>query len=209
MYSLINSHIQQILQSIKNNHVSDYDWLIQNVHNVVSPIYQRKYRAYWRLNAALLSPDYCQVYFEYLTAGLISNDPPQIDSLATELYEIPTHQNGRQSLQFAFCSKLCHMLNNRMPIYDGLIRNFYFFNEPDRSLPLQQRINQYVRFHQFLISEYNRILNQGLLTPSIQAFRQHFNPQHFTDIKVIDSLIWAFIGILRNNGLTYGQIIYC
>jgi len=209
MYYLINSHIQQIIASIEYDHISDYDWLIQNVHDVAAPNYQRKYRTFWRLNAALLSPDYCQAYFARLGAGLINNDPPRLDDLVTELYDISTHQNGRQSLQFSFCSKLCHMLNNQMPIYDGLIRSFYYFDEPDRKLPLQQRVNQYVQFHQFLINEYNRILNQGLLTLSIQAFRQRFNPQHFTDIKVIDSLIWAFIGKLRNNGLINGQIIYC
>jgi len=101
------------------------------------------------------------------------------------------------------------MLNTQIPIYDRMIRGFYFFDEPDRKLPLQQRVNQCFQFHQFLITEYNRVLNEGLLVPSIQAFREHFDPQYFTDIKVIDSLIWAFIGLLRNNGLGNGEIIYC
>ena len=209
MYHLINSHIAQLLPSIEGNHITDYDWLIQNLPDVETPIYQRRYRTYWRLNAALLSPDFCQVYFERLHAGLLDNDQPQVDSLAMELYEIPTHQNGRQSLQFSFCSKLCHMLNTHIPIYDRMIRSFYFFNEPGRHLPLQQRVNQYFTFYQFLTNEYSRILTDGLLVPSIQAFREHFNPLHFTDIKVVDSLIWAFITLLRNNGLANGQISYC
>jgi hypothetical protein len=85
------------------------------------------------------------------------------------------------------------MLNRELPIYDSRIRLFYNFIEPLRALPIIERINGYVQFHQFLINEYNRVLNEGLLMPSIQAFRQHFNPQHFTDKKIIDSLIWAFI----------------
>ena len=208
MYHLINNHIGQLLRSIEGNHVTDYDWLVQNIAQVATPMYQNRYRTFWRLNAALLSQDYCQVYFQRLQRGL-NNELPQVGSLASDLYEIPTHLNGRHSLQFSFCSKLCHMLNRQIPVYDARIRDFYFFTEPDRKLPLDQRINAYVQFHQYVTNEYNRVLNEGLLAPSIQAFREHFNPQHFTDIKVLDSLIWAFISLLSSGGGMTGVIIYC
>lgn len=208
MYHLINNHITQILDSINGGHITDYDWLVQNIHQISNPLYQNRYRTFWRLNAARLSQDYCNIYFQQLQEGL-NNNPPQIGVLANDLYQIPTHNNGRQSLQFSFCSKLCHMLNRQIPIYDAMIRDFYFFTEPDRNLPVQHRINDCVQFHQFLINEYNRILNQELLAQSIQAFRDHFNPQHFTDIKVIDSLIWAFVNLLRNGGGLEGIIVYC
>ncbi len=208
MYHLINNHIQHILGLIPAAHVTEYDWLVRNIHQVANPEYQNRYVVYWRLNAARLSQDYRQHYFQQLQAGL-NNNPPQIDTLAYQLYQIPTHNNGRQSLQFSFCSKLCHMLNRQIPIYDAMIRDFYFFTEPDQHLPILQRINMYSQFHQFLCEEYHRVLNGGLLAPSIQAFRQHFNPQHFSDIKVIDSLIWAFISLLRNGGAMNGAIIYC
>ncbi len=207
MYHLINNHIPQILDSINGGHIADYDWLVQNIQQVANPLYQNRYRTFWRLNAARLSQDYCRVYFQHLQEGL--NNPPQIGILTNELYQIPTHNNGRQALQFSFCSKLCHMLNRQSPIYDSMIRDFYFFTEPDRNLPLQQRINECLQFHQFLINEYNRILDQGLLAQSIQAFRNRFNPQHFTDIKVIDSLIWAFVSLLRNGGGIDGIIAFC
>ena len=208
MYYLINNHIETLIQLIEGNHITDYDWLVQNIAHVANPIYQSRYRTFWRLNAALLSPNYCAVYFQRLQDGLNNNNPPQIAELANELYQIPTHSNGRQSLQFSFCSKLCHMLNRQIPIYDAMIRDFYFFTEPTSNLPLPQRINEYAQFHHFLIDEYNRILNQGLLAQSIQAFRAHFNPQHFTDIKVIDSLIWAFVSLLKNGGVMDGIIHY-
>lgn len=208
MYHLINNHRRQLLQSIDNNHVTEYDWLVQNIAQVATPVYQNRYKVFWRLNAARLSHNYLAVYFQRLQDGM-NNNPPQIAKLANELYQIPTHHNGRQSLQFSFCSKLCHMLNRQIPIYDAMIRDFYFFDEPDRRLPLSKRINEYVCFHQFLTQEYNRILDQGLLTQSIQAFRVHFNPQHFTDIKIIDSLIWAFVNFQRNSPAGNRTIIYC
>jgi hypothetical protein len=190
-YEEINDNIDHILHAISPSHVAQYDWLIQNIHQIAEPEYQRRYKTFWRLNGAGLSQNYCHAYFQYLQAGL-DNNALHLNILAHELYQIPINTN-RQALQFSFCTKLCHMLNREIPIYDSRIRIFYNFVEPIRELPVVQRIDGYVQFHQFLINEYNRVLNEGLLAPSIQAFRQHLGPQHFTDIKVIDSLIWAFI----------------
>jgi len=191
LYEEINDNIDRILRVITPGHVAQYDWLIQNIQRVAEPAYQRRYKTFWRLNGAGLSQAYCHAYFEFLQGGL-NNNVLHLNILAHELYQIPINTN-RQALQFSFCTKLCHMLNREIPIYDSRIRIFYNFAEPLRQLPVLQRIAGYVQFHQFLINEYNRVLNEGLLAPSIQTFRQHLDPQHFTDIKVIDSLIWAFI----------------
>lgn len=208
MYHLINSHIDQILQSIGQDHVTDYDFLIQNIDQLQTPPYQSAYKNYWRLNAARLSEGFCGVYFDLLQVGL-RGGMPQIGDLVKQLYETQTHQDGRKSLQFSFCSKLCHMIDRQIPIYDSRIRGFYFFTEPDRKLSLQQRVNRFVDFHAFLIDEYRRVLSEGLLARSIEAFRQRFRPKHFTDVKVIDSLIWAFTNLSESGGLVYRIIVYC
>jgi hypothetical protein len=108
-YDEINELIDQILQSIAPIHVTEYDWLVQNIHQVAETEYQRRYKNYWRLNGAGLSQNYCRVYFQHLQAGL-NNNAPQLTTLVNELYQIPIRQN-RHALQFSFCTKLCHMLN--------------------------------------------------------------------------------------------------
>lgn len=207
MYYLINHHINQILQSIEANHVNEYVWLVQNVNSVAEDDYRRRYKSFWRPR---FSEDFSNAYFHRLGEGL--ENPPQIGDLALQLHQEPTHANGRHSLQFSFCSKLCHMLNRETPIYDSMIKKFYFFSEPASRLSIQQRIDAYVQFHQFLTNEYDRVLHGGLLAPSIQSFRQaflqHLNPADFTNIKVIDSLIWAFIRLLRRNAIMNNEIIY-
>ncbi len=35
-----------------------------------------------------------------------------------------------------------------------------------------------------------------------------FNPQHFTEEKMIDSLIWGYVSLLWNGGLFNGQVQY-
>jgi hypothetical protein len=195
-YDEINENIDQILGSIDQKHVTEYDWLVQNIHNVAKADYQRRYKNYWRLNGAGLSQNYCLAYFQHLQAGLNSS-APQLNIIVNQLYQIPVGPN-KHALEFSFCTKLCHMINRHFPIYDSKICVFYNFKTPSCNLPIQHRIALLIEFHQYLVHEYNQVLQDGLLTESIQVFRQRFKPQYFTDIKVIDSLIWA--SSPRKNG---------
>ena len=63
-------------------------------------------------------------------------------------------------------------------------------------------------FHSFLAEEYARVLKGGLLNVAIQEFRLRLKPQHFTDEKIVDSLIWAFVALLRKGALPKGKIAY-
>jgi hypothetical protein len=206
MYHLINRDIQAVLQSFPRNHVPDYDWLQQNLNLCGTQQYQTRYKKYWRLNAARLSPNFCNIYFQALQAS--KRKCPTARGLAQRLYATPTHRNGRQGLQFSFATKLVHMVDPTTPIYDSLIAGFYFWQEPSRRLSVARRLGEIVRFHAFLADEYRRILRQNLLSASIQKFRNHFNPRHFTDEKVIDSLLWAYVALLRNGGIINGTVIY-
>jgi hypothetical protein len=100
------------------------------------------------------------------------------------------------------------MKNRQLPIYDSQIAAFYFFREPARTLSLENRISQPESFHGFLRSGYARILANDLLAASITAFRAAFLPVYFTDQKIIDSLIWAFVSRLRNGATREGSVIY-
>src|SRR5271157_3549239 len=128
MYDLINHHIQIILQSIPQNDVADYDWLIQNLQQVSTPDYQAKYRSYWGMNGAGLGPAYRAVYFQELQSAL--TNPPALGSLAAKLYQTPTSSKG-QSLQRVFATKLLHTADRQIPIYDSNVAAFYFFQPLD------------------------------------------------------------------------------
>lgn len=207
MYNLINVHIQPIMDIIQQDcgHVTEYDWLIQNLNQCATQLYQDKYKDFWRLNVARLSENYRNVYFKALQGA--RGNPPDVGNLAQQLYGTPTRKNEQQSLQFSFATKLVHMVAPTTPIYDSFVAAFYFFKEPASS-SLEQRVAALAAFHTFLSQEYNRILANNLLAESIQAFRQQFNPQQFTNEKVIDSLLWAYVKLMRNGGATNGTIIY-
>ncbi|MBZ5690200.1 MAG: hypothetical protein LAP86_34915 [Acidobacteriia bacterium] len=204
MYDLINQFAQTVVGTIPPEHVTDYEWLLQNVGQASTPDYQRRYRRFWAMNAAQLSPAFYTTYFGTLTAAM--SHSPTLNSIAQTLHASSARQNGQKSLQFSFATKLLHMTNPHSPIYDSQVAAFYFFQEP--LTDLQQRINGLVAFHGFLTQEYARVLNGGLLASAIQEFRLRLNPQHFTDEKIVDSLIWAFVALLRKGALSAGQVTY-
>jgi hypothetical protein len=51
-------------------------------------------------------------------------------------------------------------------------------------------------------------MKQKLIGSSISAFRNHFNPIHFTDEKIIDSLIWGFVSLAKQGAIADGKIQY-
>jgi hypothetical protein len=206
MYKLINLNKKQIVESIEESHITDYEYLIRNSDNSDNEDFQKKYKNYWRLNAARLSQKYCKEYFNNFKN--FKKNGWSIKELAKELYDIPTHKNGRKSLQFSFCTKLVHMVDNNLPIYDSMIRDFYFYKEPISGSPFDERIENYVRFYQFLIEEYQRIISNGLIKESLLLFHKRFQPNYFSDVKIIDSLLWAFVSLLKKGGFLNKDIMY-
>ncbi len=100
------------------------------------------------------------------------------------------------------------MTNPVLPVFDSQIAGFYFFQEATTGLNLQERINGFVAFHDFLVQEYPRVLKSGLLAKAILEYRRKLNPQHVSDEKIVDSLIWAFVGLLRKGAIRKGQVAY-
>ena len=46
MYDLINRFAQTVVGTIPPEHVTDYEWLLQNVGQASTPDYQRRYRRF-------------------------------------------------------------------------------------------------------------------------------------------------------------------
>ncbi|MGD1069673.1 MAG: hypothetical protein ABSB15_05990 [Bryobacteraceae bacterium] len=192
--------------SLERDFIFDYDWIIKNLQLVETPQYQGRYRKYWAMNAARLSAPWCDAYFGELRSAL--DCPTSLGDLVDRLYGMPTHGNGRRSLQFSFATKLLHTADRRTPIYDSFVASFYFFQPLDGDRALQDRIDHLLSFQNFLSAEYKRILENGFLASSIQAFRSKFNPQHFTDVKIVDLLIWAWAKVLNQGGLIERRIVF-
>jgi len=95
---------------------------------------------------------------------------------------------------FSFATKMAHMVApERVPIYDARIVAFYLLPDAPENRDVENRTNGYLRRHEAVVKEYKRVKKERLLDKSLARFRQELTPQEFTDIKIIDSLIWAFV----------------
>jgi hypothetical protein len=129
MYSLINRHIDRLLESLKlDRHVGPYLSLcaqLQKTNVATDLLFQSQYRNYWAMNPARLSPDFITAYFELLETKK-AETAVTVEEVAHNLFRIPSHGKGRQTLQFSFASKLVHMIQSDRPIYDRMVERFFF-----------------------------------------------------------------------------------
>jgi hypothetical protein len=129
MYHLINAHIDNILKQIPMGHVSGYDYLHSNRHNLGSSDFQRRFKAFWALNAARLSEDFCNHYFDLLKEASAKKQGMGIGEILNILHR--EHTNGvRKSLQFSFASKLLHTVDDHAPILIQISRDSSFMKCP-------------------------------------------------------------------------------
>ena len=134
MYAVIDRYQQAIIASIPPACVNDYEWLMQNVAQANAQLYQRRYSQFWvmgRVPGAFVAP-----YFAELTAAI--QQPPTLHGLCQRLSPYATRQNGVETLQFSFATKLLHTIQPELPIYDSRVSRFYLF---ERTLPRACFIN--------------------------------------------------------------------
>jgi hypothetical protein len=98
VFRLIETHIQSIVGSIPAAYVRDYDWLVENINRAGESEYQSKYRAYWAMNAARLSPSYYQEYFGRLATA--KDSMPTLGSLVED--SIRCQLTGTNARVFSF-----------------------------------------------------------------------------------------------------------
>jgi hypothetical protein len=204
VYGLINKYAEQTVQAAEDrNLIQDYEWLCQNPNHAE---FERRHRRFWVMGGAHLNAHFYPAYFGLLN-NIRNGEAPadiamQLTQVTHQLYEASTDNRGRRSIQFSFATKLMHTVNPHLPIYDSMVAEFFFFQRPTNE-GTEERIGDYIAFYNFLIDEYNRILRQGLLTRAIGLFRSKCTSQHWTDEKIIDSLIWAFVPLLRDREIEF------
>jgi hypothetical protein len=103
---------------------------------------------------------------------------------------------------------MAHMLQPNWPVYDSLVAKFYFL--PEAKGTFDEKLKSLLSSYGFLVAEYERVLREGMLVPAIDAFRARFDVDGtFTEVKIIDTLIWRFAAMLNDGGLKSGIICYC
>jgi len=194
MYRYINQHIEALLDLLrKDKHVQNYDNLMRafaQADALRDETFRRNYAHFWKLRRVKA---WREAYFVLLQniRNQTQLDPREI--LRYVCHETLDNHKGGQALEFSFATKLVHMVDPKSPIYDANVRVFYLLPELPGDDDMEARIHRCLGVYDALAKEYERILTNGLLCHSIARFKEELNPERFTDIKIIDSLIWAFV----------------
>ena len=212
MYALLNQNIDLLCSNIEPaRDIRPYVQLTETLRKVdvsADRDFQRTYRKYWQLNAALLGNQFVGAYFTYFEELKQANDVT-LERVVRDLFEVPTHGDGRQSLQFSFASKMVHMLRPRLPLYDSMVEAFFFLPLGSPKEKTEVRLQRLLASYGFLVAEYDRVLREGLLAPAIATFRARFRVGgDYTDEKIVDTLIWGFVRFVRAGAIRDRAILY-
>ena len=100
------------------------------------------------------------------------------------------------------------MVDPRLPACDRMVETFYFLPR-SYSGTAEKKLANLAQSYRFLVTEYDRILREGLLDPAIDGLRRRFKlTPDYTDQKVIDTLIWKFVPLLKSGALRDGSVVY-
>ena len=211
MYRLINSNIDILLRGIsKKEHIDPYISICTSFEKRENkcPEFKTTYRKFYQLNAARLSNDFCESYFSLLEENR-EKDEIDIRDITNRLYEIECNKKGTHAVHFSFSSKLAHTLDNRLPVYDSMVAAFYFFPNIKPNWKKGEKIEEYLKSYEFLISEYHRINDESLLKHSMDKFRKQFDVgDEYSNIKIIDTLIWRYTALLKTGAVRDSQVKY-
>jgi len=212
MYQFINENIAKVLDTVDRKRDIDPYLKMAEMFSAGSVFdnyeYKTTYRKYWQLNAARLSDSYCNHYFQVME-DYRHKDQIGIEAVVKALYEVPSNSKGIKTIQFSFATKLLHTIDNTRPVYDSLVGDFYFFPQIKPSWKYDKKLSAYIHAYDFLLREYKRVLVKGLLSESLQKFRERFRlPHAYTDQKIVDTLLWKFSSYARTGAITLGKIQY-
>ncbi len=207
MYQFINQRCQLVIGQLGSIDAKKYVELHERMESGVDVAsdshFQGLYRNYWRMNVARLDAAFYAKYFQLLAEGQRSRNV-DLDYIVRELAKGPENP----SLQFSFATKLAHMIDPTVPVYDSFVAAFYFYVAPTPKRPFEERLNALMSFHGFLKREYDRVIRHGLLNEALQKFRTHFETMNrICDERIIDWLIWGCVSLLRGKAQR-GEVLY-
>lgn len=154
VYDLIARHSAMLITELQRlTDVGRYQRLLSSLREssgavAANAVFQKEYRNYWRMNVARLSPAFYTQYFRILAE---SSQSGSVDLQETSLALM--RADDKQTLQFSFATKLGHMADPRLPVYDSFVASFYSYQAPSPEGPAAVRLTDLLEFYGFLRDE--------------------------------------------------------
>ena len=211
MYSFINQHIELLLAELKpKKHINPYIDICRSFDrgDRLDAEFQDTYKKYFGMNAARPSERFLVKYFDLLDLSRGGRSVDVIE-VTKELRNYSPAKDETAKVHLSFATKLAHMIDRTYPIFDSTVSAFFYLPGANGLKGAEKKYVRHKSNYEFLRKEYRRIIAESLLSPSISCFRQKYpDAIHYTDEKIIDTLIWRFAAYLKSGALQKGSIFY-
>jgi len=187
---------ESILEKIDDESVVVYNFLLgrYNGGDITEDfLFQFTFRSFYGLDRAGLTPGWKHMFFQIMEENKHNKDI-DIHSVGKRLYDIPTQQ-GANSLQFSFITKLINLNDPNRPIYDRYVARVFAFNPP-QGPNLYDRIERFIKFYGEIESTYRWLSEDVKIKEMLKDFDNKFPLNIITDNKKIDFIVWTLGKIL-------------
>jgi uncharacterized protein YutD len=193
--SEINESCSEVIDNLQEESLAVYCYICEQWEGssgsaINNKLFQFVFRSFYRLDNAGLTDEFKGRFFELLEDSRGIN--PNIKDVCKDLYEI-RNRKGSKSLQFSFATKLANTINASLPIYDSEVAKMYDYKPPAPNKSFDDRISLLLKFYEFLVGDYSRIINEGVLKRTFDAFDNRF-PDYSHRInqnKKLDFIVWS------------------
>jgi hypothetical protein len=168
---------------IKNNSVHDYLNVrkLFNEDDILGETFQKAFNNFYGLNRFMKSKE---------TFYSIFNSCKKTGSF--DLVEILVElQKSTGRIEYSFVSKMCHTLDNNMPIYDDNIAKTFGFDIHNYA-DMEIKIDRFLLFLEELKNSYSSIITNNFLEKTIKQFDESFPLIQISEVKKIDFIIWTY-----------------
>lgn len=188
MIEIISEKIEKnstmiIEKLIKNNSVNDYLNILKlfNEDEIIGGKFQKAFNNFYGLNRFMNSKECFYAIFD---------DCKKSNSfdLVKILIEL---QKSTGRIEYSFVSKMCHTIDNNLPIYDNNIAKTFGFGIHNNS-DMEIKISRFLLFLKELEHHYSSIVANNLLEKSLKQFDENFPSIQISLTKKIDFIIWTY-----------------
>jgi len=158
--------------------------------------FQKTYKTFYVMNATGLTDKYFKKYFKLLNTRKF-NSQDKLSDFLIKLDGIPT-RTSNNSMQLAFATKALHTINNKLPIYDKHIANFFQLAQipNDTKNNLSDRIIFRQSIYNELVDKFNCLLSGKEIADLIKEAQDFFadikDINEISDTKMLDFIIWTY-----------------
>ena len=158
--------------------------MLRQVDVSIDPQYQKTYNGFYRVR--LPFTEAYSVYYNLIEQNKNNNEP----SLAHILNEL---LKATQRVETSFGSKLLATINPNVAPLDSVVLGHLNLCLPTRTGQSDPaRIQQCVSVHNQLVEQMNQLITQPEFQQLKTRFEQGFPSYNFTDVKILDLLLWQY-----------------